>query len=69
MVVLNPTRAPDGSIVLVNQQEGRRTPEQLAEQAEAARNACVVVNHTTGEVRRVIDGALIQRLPSADSQK
>ena len=35
MVVLLPHTAPDGTTVLVNQVEGRRTPEQLAEQAEA----------------------------------
>ncbi|ALM09679.1 MAG: hypothetical protein PeribacterA2_0287 [Candidatus Peribacter riflensis] len=64
MVVLLPHTAPDGTTVLVNQVEGRRTPEQLAEQAEAARHARVVVNHTTGEVRRACDGVVLQQTKS-----
>lgn len=60
MVVLLPHTAPDGSTVLVNQVEGRRTPDQLAEQAEAARNSRVIVNNATGEVRRASDGILLR---------
>lgn len=60
MVVLLPVQAPDGTTILVNSVDGRRTPEQLAEQAESARNAHVIVNNVTGEVRRASDGILLR---------
>lgn len=65
MVNLLPFTAPDGTTVLVNQVEGRPSPEELQAQADAARDACCAVNYTTGEVRRATDGTLLQRLPSA----
>ncbi|MFH1444388.1 MAG: hypothetical protein ABIG34_03290 [Candidatus Peregrinibacteria bacterium] len=66
MVVLVPQRAPDGTPVFVNSVEGKRAPEELAARAEAARNAHVTVNHATGEVRRLADGALLRHLPSKE---
>ncbi|MDD5103892.1 MAG: hypothetical protein PHX93_05885 [Candidatus Peribacteraceae bacterium] len=65
MVVLLPVEAPDGTPVFVNPVESPRTPEQLTQQAEDARNARVIVNNRTGEVRRQCDGLLLPRFTSA----
>ncbi len=64
MVNLLIHRAPDGTPVFVNQVDGRPSDAELLQQADASRNAVVVVNHTTDEVRRKCDGLLLPRSAS-----
>ncbi|MDD5041953.1 MAG: hypothetical protein PHX87_06250 [Candidatus Peribacteraceae bacterium] len=66
MVNLLIHRAPDGTPVSVNQVDGRPSSVELQQQADASRNAVVVVNHTTGEIRRKCDDTILQPAQSQE---
>jgi len=59
MVNLLIHRAPDGTPVFVNQVDGRPSSAELQQQADASRNARVIVNNRTGEVRRQCDNVIL----------